>query len=208
MSKLSRRIHRVARPRRRHEQPRLARVRALDVRQPLPARRKLPTVVRGHVRRESGRKAQESFPALSRLIIYTERMIISKCVIYTRIELCNSSNIGTKRKNDISHPLRTGLFFVRVGSFLDVPKIRLLNVALPLIFRQLFFSLVFPFYPNGFTQQQHHSAKTKHSSFSSSSSSCLRRQPTTKRTFRPPLWLDRRITSDRAAARDRGRRQR
>ena len=85
MSKLSRRIHRVARPRRRHEQPRLARVRALDVRQPLPARRKLPTVVRGHVRRESGRKAQESFPALSRLIIYTERMIINKCVIYTRI---------------------------------------------------------------------------------------------------------------------------
>lgn len=127
MSKLSRRIHRVARPRRRHEQPRLARVRALDVRQPLPARRKLPTVVRGHVRRESGRKAQESFPALSRLIIYTERMIINKCVIYTRIELCNSSNIGTKRKNDISHPLRTGLFFVRVGSFLDVPKIRSLK---------------------------------------------------------------------------------
>ena len=79
-------------------------------------------------------------------------MIINKCVIYTRIELCNSSNIGTKRKNDISHPLRTGLFFVRVGSFLDVPKIRLLcNVALPLIFRQLFFSLVFPFYPNGYT---------------------------------------------------------
>ena len=27
----------------------------------------------------------------------------------------------------ISHPLRTGLFFVRVGSFLDVPKIRLLK---------------------------------------------------------------------------------
>ena len=79
-------------------------------------------------------------------------MIINKCVIYTRIELCNSSNIGTKRKNDISHPLRTGLFFVRVGSFLDVPKIRLFcNVALPLIFRQLFFSLVFPFYPNGYT---------------------------------------------------------
>jgi len=73
-------------------------------------------------------------------------------VLYTRIELCNSSNIGTKRKNDISHPLRTGLFFVRVGSFLDVPKIRLFcNVALPLIFRQLFFSLVFPFYPNGYT---------------------------------------------------------
>ena len=46
MSKLSRLIHRVARPRRRHEQPRLARVRALDVRQPLPARRKLSTVVR------------------------------------------------------------------------------------------------------------------------------------------------------------------
>ena len=73
-------------------------------------------------------------------------------MLYTRIELCNSSNIGTKRKNDISHPLRTGLFFVRVGSFLDVPKIRLFcNVALPLIFRQLFFSLVFPFYPNGYT---------------------------------------------------------
>ena len=47
-------------------------------------------------------------------------MIINKCVIYTRIELCNSSNIGTKRKNDISHPLRTGLFFVRVGI---LPKI-------------------------------------------------------------------------------------
>ena len=70
-------------------------------------------------------------------------MIINKCVIYTRIELCNSSNIGTKRKNDISHPLRTGLFFVR-DSFVT-------HVALPLIFRQLFFSLVFPFYPNGYT---------------------------------------------------------
>ena len=79
-------------------------------------------------------------------------MIINKCVIYTRIELCNSSNIGTKRKNDISHPLRTGLFFVCVWAlFLTYQRFVCYNVALPPIFRQLFFSLVFPFYPNGYT---------------------------------------------------------